>query len=204
MRVARPPESIVPAFAGRLAALFDEAWGRTRRRRRRLAVLIGAVAAVATGVVLTTARHGPPTAGAPGARAPLPLVLPKPPGMGVACPRAPNSIACDRLAIGVFMTTAPRRLVATAGGRSVVLRDQTTTCPAGPSCAQPYRGPHFYTGYPQPAGLIDGALRVTPDAGRYRWYGRHPLTATLRITATYADGTTATTTRRVPLAAGWG
>jgi len=204
MRGARVAASESSLVAERLLALFDEAWRRARRRRRWTAVLVGAVAVVAAGVLLTRGHDRPRIEGAPKAPKPVPLALPEPPGMGVACPGAPNSIACDRVAIGVSMTTTPRRLVATVGGRSVLLRDQTSTCAGDPPCAHPYTGPHFYTGFLQPAGLLNGALRVTPDAGRYRWYGRHPLTARLRITATYANGTTATTSRRVPVAPGWG
>ena len=53
-------------------------------------------------------------------------------------------------------------------------------------------------------GLLDGALKVTPDEGRYRWLGRHPVAGTLTVTATYRDGSRAVATRRVPLAPGWG
>ena len=87
--------------------------------------------------------------------------------MGVACPEA-NSIACDRIGIAVWLDSAPQRLVASVGGRSVALRDAHIRCGADSSC------PRLYQAMLQPAGLLDGALKVTPDEGRYRWLGRHP------------------------------
>jgi hypothetical protein len=62
----------------------------------------------------------------------------------------------------------------------------------------------YYEGFLQPAGLLDGPLRVRPEGGPYRWFGRHPVTAQVRLTAHYADGETARLTMRVPLAAGRG
>jgi hypothetical protein len=189
----------VGSTTGRLLALFDEAWRRARRRRWLLAILI-----VGTAVAFSTSLWRRGGDGSPPGAHVLALRLPKAPGMGVACPAAPNSFACDRIGIAVWMNDAPRRLVATVYGHSVTLHDETTTCLRLQPCAHAYRGPHFWTGYLQPAGLLSGPMKVTPDAGRYRWYGHHPVTGVLRIVATYQDGTTAVATRRVPLAPGWG
>jgi hypothetical protein len=178
----------------RLRALFDEAWRRTRRRRLLVAATL--VAAVAVAVAVAVAQSAGDRS-VPAAAPPATLALPRDPGMGVACPE-PNSIACDRIGIAVWLDSAPRRLVARVGGRSVVLRDAHIRCGADASC------PRLYQAMLQPAGLLDGALKVTPDEGRYRWLGRHPVVGTLTVTATYRDGSRAVATRRVPLARGWG
>ena len=180
----------------RIRGLFAEAWARRRRRR---AALVAAAAAV---VVLFAARDEPRAPVPQPAPAPVPaLTLAQPPGMGVACPAAPNSIACDRIGIAVWLPgrRLPSRLVATVGGRSTILRDRTVGCARGRA-----RCDRFFTGYLQHAGLLDGALRVTPDRGRYHWYGRRPITGTLALRATYPDGRVAATTRRVELSPGWG
>jgi hypothetical protein len=139
----------------RLRALFDEAWRRTRRRRLLVAATL--VAAVAVAVAVAVAQSAGDRS-VPAAAPPATLALPRDPGMGVACPE-PNSIACDRIGIAVWLDSAPRRLVARVGGRSVVLRDAHIRCGADASC------PRLYQAMLQPAGLLDGALKVTPDEG---------------------------------------
>jgi hypothetical protein len=176
----------------RLRALFDEAWRRTRRRRLLVAATLVAAVAVAVAVAQSAGDRSIPVAPAPAA-----LALPRDPGMGVACPE-PNSIACDRIGIAVWLDSEPQRLVARVGGRSVALRDAHIRCGAGASC------PRLYQAMLRPAGLLDGALKVTPDEGRHRWLGRHPVAGTLTIIATYRGGSRAVATRRVPLAPGWG
>ena len=117
--------------------------------------------------------------------------------MGVACPDA-NSIACDRIGIAVWLDSEPQRLVASVGGRSVALRDAHIACGAGRVLPAPV---------PRRAAAGRAARRaveVTPDEGRHRWFGRHPVAGDLTITATYGDGSRAVATRRVPLAPGWG
>jgi hypothetical protein len=190
--LGRTAPSIVSS--DRLRALFDEAWRRTRRRRLLVAATL--VAAVAVAVAVAVAQSAGDRS-VPAAAPPATLALPRDPGMGVACPE-PNSIACDRIGIAVWLDSAPRRLVARVGGRSVVLRDAHIRCGADASC------PRLYQAMLQPAGLLDGARKVTPDEGRYRWLGRHPVVGTLTVTATYRDGSRAVATRRVPLAPGWG
>ena len=149
------------------------------------ALIVAVAVAVAVAVGLSAGDPPAPVAPPPAAA----LALPKDPGMGVACPEA-NSIACDRIGIAVWLDSEPQRLVARVGGRSVVLRDTHIRCGADTSC------PRFYQAMLQPAGLLDGALKVTPDEGRYRWLGRHPVVGTLTITATYRDGSRAVATRR--------
>ena len=194
----RTAPSIIPSptFAHRLRALFEEAWRRARRRRLLVAgALVAAVAVAAALSVALGDRQPAPVA--PAAPAPAALALPKDPGMGVACPE-PNSVACDRVGIAVWLDSEPQRLVASVGGRSVTLRDAHIRCGDDRAC------PRLYQGELQPAGLLDGALKVTPDEGRHRWFGRHPVTGTLTVTATYRDGSRAAATRRVPLSPGWG
>ncbi|MDX6721008.1 MAG: hypothetical protein QOJ63_3262 [Solirubrobacteraceae bacterium] len=178
-----------------LRALFEEAWQRRRSRHRRVGgvLLLGACVAAA----FVAARDGRQGSGQTGRQAALPaLVLSGAPGIGVACPAAPNSIACDRVGIAVSLPTRHARLRATVAGRSVQLHNRATgACP---------RTGCFYSGYLRHAGLVDGALRVQPDQGRYHWYGHHPVTATIRLTATYPDGTRAQTVRHAPLSPGWG
>ena len=163
------------------------------------------VAALVLALALIIASRGnePRDHAKPGVPQPSVLALPKPPGIGVACPMMANSIACDRVGIAVWMSTTPAlpaHLVATIGDRSVELHDQTDAA----YCASKQPCSHFYTGYLHHAGLLNGTLKVRPDQGRYRWYGRHPVTAALRITATTPNGARAVTTRRVELAPGWG
>lgn len=199
---ASAPASPAADPPGRLQALFDEAWQRARRRRLGTLGAVGLLV-VALAAVLASRGTEPRDRARPASPRPSVLALPKPPGIGVACPAAPNSIACDRVGIAVWMSTTPAlpaHLVATIGGRSVELRDLTDAA----YCASRRPCSHFYTGYLHHAGLLDGALKVQPDQGRYRWYGRHPVTATMRITAITANGARAITTRHVELAPGWG
>jgi hypothetical protein len=127
-----------------------------------------------------------------------PLSLRLPPYLGVACP-GPNSIACDRVGLAVWLVKPAARVTASVAGLPVPMR-----VPAG-FRPTPYLGPQggYWEGFLQPAGLRDGALRVRPDAGRLSWYGRHPVNTTVRITAHYLDGS-ATTVVRAQLHPGWG
>jgi hypothetical protein len=187
-----------------LLGLFEEAWDRTRRRRRWFVAAAIVAAAIVAGVVATTQRDsGGRPRRVPATSHPAVLSLPRAPGIGVACPGAPNNIACDRVGIEVWVSTTPAlpaHLVATIGDKSVELHDRTDAA----YCASKRTCSHFYTGYLQHAGLLNGVLKVQPDQGRYRWYGRHPVTGTLRLVATYRDGRTVRTTRRVALGPGWG
>jgi hypothetical protein len=194
------PASPVGEPRGRVRALFDEAWRRARRRRLATLGAVGLLLALA--LIIASRGTEPSERAKPASPQPSVLALPKPPGIGVACHTA-NSIACDRVGIAVWMSTTPAlpaQLVATIGDTSVELHDRTDAayCASKPPCS------HFYTAYLDHAGLLNGALEVRPDEGRYRWYGRHPVTAAMRITAITANGARAVTTRRVELAPGWG
>jgi hypothetical protein len=166
------------AAAPSLDPLIAEAKRRARRRRVGVAAIVAVAGAAGWAVTRGGGERAAPV---------LPqLELRAPPGMGVACPHAPNSIACDQIAIGVQLRRPASEVTATVGGRSVMLHQQG-------------RVP-FYSGYLRPAGLIDGPLKVTPDGGRLHWTGVHPRWATMTIRAKgYAP-----VRRRVPLAPGWG
>jgi hypothetical protein len=128
------------------------------------------------------------------------LTLRLPPYLGVACTGLANSIACDRVGLAVWLDQPASSLAARIAGLPVTMR-----IPAGfrPS---PYLGPRgaYWEGFLQPAGLRAGRLRVRPDSGRFTWYGRHPVHATVRLTAHYRGRSTATASLRVSLHPGWG
>jgi hypothetical protein len=123
------------------------------------------------------------------------LALTRLPHMGVACPK-PNSIACDRVGLAVWLKRPTRHLDATIAGRKISMKT--------PGRFVSGRGTGW-EGYLQPAGLKHGPLEVQPEPGTTdRWIGRKPVSATVRLTATYRDGSSASRTVRVELAAGWG
>jgi hypothetical protein len=119
-------------------------------------------------------------------------LLRRPPDLGVACPRA-NSLRCDRVGLAVWLEHPAARVSATVDGRPLRLTVAHWSTQRPP-----------WLGYLHPAGLLDGALRVTPDSGRYGWQGRHPKRARLVIDVTGRDGSKARTRLSVPLLAGWG
>jgi hypothetical protein len=122
-----------------------------------------------------------------------PQLLSREPGIAVAC-HQPNSIACDRVAIGVWLRRAACGVSASIAGRIVRLH------PGGLGGS----GPLYWEGYLQPAGLLSGPLRVVPDAGRYFWEGSHPKEVTVLITVRRRHSPPATVTQRLTLGAGWG
>jgi hypothetical protein len=126
------------------------------------------------------------------------LSLRLPPYLGVACP-GPNSLACDRVGLAVWLVRPAARVTASVAGLPVHMR-----IPAG-FRPTPYLGPRggYWEGFLQPAGLKAGPLRVQPEGGPLTWYGRPPVETSVRITAHYRDGS-ATTVVRAELHPGWG
>jgi hypothetical protein len=114
----------------------------------------------------------------------------QPPSVGVACPRA-NSIACDRVGVAIWLRRPAVRVTAVVNGLRLRLRAPRTRT-------------GWWEGYLQPAGLLDGALRVTPDRGTRSWQGTHPRSAIVAVTATRRSGATERATTVVALRAGWG
>ena len=122
-----------------------------------------------------------------------PALLARFPELGVACPQ-PNSLACDRIGVGVWLERPAVGVRVAIAGRAVSLH-------AGGFGG---RAPKYWEGYPQPAGLLAGPLKVTPDRGRYFWAGSHAKYARLVITVYRTRQPAVTTTRIVQLGPGWG
>lgn len=120
-------------------------------------------------------------------------VLRRPPYMGVACP-TPNSIACDRIGLAVWLDKPARRVTANIAGRHLRLR-------AGGFGGQ---GPTYWEGYLQPAGLLDGPLKITADRGNDYWIGQHPLHAAVALTIKGQDRSLHHLLLSLSLAPGWG
>jgi hypothetical protein len=116
-------------------------------------------------------------------------LLAGPPYMGVSCP-TPNSVACDRVGLAVWLRHPAKHVSARIDGRPIELDDpewSQTTDPRGP----------LFAGFLQPAGLrdSDGPLGVPGT----HWYGETPRSAWVELRI---DGHT--TGLVVTLHAGWG
>lgn len=152
---------------------------------------------LAVGAALALASAAPQGAAAGGRS----LRLAQQPYAGVRCPEA-NSIACDRIGLAVWLVRPAAGLTATVAGKPIRL--------AVPSISRTGQGFYcarrcYYEGALHPAGLLrPGPLQIRPDAGRYYWAGRHPRSLVVRLVAHYRDGSSAATTVRIWLHAGWG
>lgn len=124
----------------------------------------------------------------------LTVPLARAPYLGVSCDGRPNWIGCDRVGLFVWLNRDVAQLTASIDGREVPMR----------RVRRGERSEQSWEGFLRPAGLIDGPLRVRPDRGRYYWYGRKPVSGRIRVTVVGGDGKSATSTLRVPLAAGYG
>lgn len=113
----------------------------------------------------------------------------EPPYMGVSCPE-PNSIACDRVGLAIWLREPAEAVTAEIEGRPLSLAE------AGAG------GPTHFQGFLQPAGLRDGPLRVRTEGGA-RYTGRTPVEARVRVRVQRADRTESTELK-VRLSAGWG
>lgn len=117
----------------------------------------------------------------------------RPPYMGVTC-RRPNSVRCDEIGLAVWLEKPAERLSARIAGAPLELRSP------GEFVLGKGTG---WEGYLHPAGLDDGPLRVSATSGGH-WEGDPPVSAIVRLTAEYADGTSAERTLRIQLSPGWG
>jgi hypothetical protein len=124
-------------------------------------------------------------------------VLSRDPYMGVSCP-TPNSFACDRVGLAVWLREPALRVDAAIAGRELALDDPEWSEPAEDGARR------MFAGFLQPAGLIDGPLEVTADAGSDRWIGRDPMFASVDLRIERTDCTTIVTTLDVGLSPGWG
>jgi hypothetical protein len=151
------------------------------------------VAAAAAGIAA-------PPAAAPATPAPtVPprTLLARAPSLGVSCGE-PNSIACDRVGVAVWLRRPARAVTATVGGRRVALDDRAWSGPARHGLRR------MFVGFLHPAGLRDGPLAVVADGGRDRWTGRHSVRATVVLWVRDARGRIARTRVCVDLRPGWG
>ena len=124
-------------------------------------------------------------------------VLSREPYMGVSCP-IPNSFACDRVGLAVWLREPAVRVHAAIAGMGFELDDPEWS---GPSERGERR---MFAGFLQPAGLIDGPLEVTPDAGPDRWIGRSAVSAPVDLQIVREDGAADATSVDVRLSPGWG
>ena len=117
--------------------------------------------------------------------------------MGVSCPVA-NSFDCDRVGLAVWLREPAVRVDAAIAGADLELDDPDWSGPVADGERR------MFAGFLQPAGLIDGPLKVTPEGGPGRWFGRDPVTATVELWINRDDGATDTTSVEVALSPGWG
>jgi hypothetical protein len=193
-----------PARGGPELGVIEEARARQRRRRSRAAALvtIGALGA-ATVLLVRGGAHRPP---APRSSAHQPqqiaavapsVLLAEEPYMGVSC-RIPNSIACDRVGLAVRLRRPAISVSATIAGSALSLND--------PAWSGPSRNARRsdFSGFLQPAGMLNGPLKLRPDRGRYYWIGSHPRSARVQIVVNFGSRRMVQTTATVELHAGWG
>jgi hypothetical protein len=161
-----------------------------------LAIVLTAAFAAGCGGDEGEQGAGDPGANQP-ARAPAEDLLRRDPYMGMSC-RTPNSFACDRVGLAVWLREPAARVDAAIAGRELELDDPEWSGTAEDGERR------MFAGFLQPAGLIDGPLRVTADAGPDRWIGREPVSTIVDLWIVRNDGATTTTTLEVGLSPGWG
>lgn len=186
---------------------------RRRQRRRRLAIALALLAALLTSTIVFGAGGSVnPTGPLPHSRAGPragPFTSPakvftQDPYMGVAC-HIPNSIACDRVGLAVWLRR-PAIVTATIAGARLKLNDQTWSY-----VAHDRRGAlYVYAGFLQPAGITT-RLHVKPDPGSPSTWGANsrvpaalPPSPTVRFWIDYGHGDVVFTQKRVWLSMGWG
>jgi hypothetical protein len=170
---------------------------RTRSVKVRCILAPALIAALAVGCGGEKVQEDGGNAQAGPPRVPAKDVLSRDPYMGVSC-RTPNSFACDRVGLAVWLRTPAARVDAAIGGRRLQLDDPEWS---GRSRDGQRR---TFAGFLQPAGLIDGPLHVTADDGPGRWIGRQPVSATVDLRIVRANGARSTTAVKVGLSPGWG
>jgi len=118
--------------------------------------------------------------------------------MGVACP-VPNSIACDRVGLAVWLRRPAVAVTATIAGMTIHLH----TGPGNPAYRtnRPVRA--GFGGYLHPAGLAS-KFHLTTTPGEPLWFGERAPTPLVRFRIDYGDGDVVSTRKRVMIMAGWG
>jgi hypothetical protein len=135
-------------------------------------------------------------------------VFAKDPYLGVSC-QLPNSIACDRVGLSVWLRRPAYAVSAAIAGAPLELND-----PQWSGTERPGRRTVF-AGFLQPAGITT-RLHVIPDPGAKTWMA-HPGSTTssmsgaapiptpkVRVRIDYGHGRIVFTELNVLLSAGWG
>jgi hypothetical protein len=130
-------------------------------------------------------------------------VLARDPYMGISC-GIPNSIACDRVGLSVWLRQPAVAVTATIAGAPVRLDDRQWSGPRRNGQRT------LFSGFLQPAGIIS-RLHVKPDPGSpTTWEANRavpavlPPPANVRLRIDYGHGRVVVTQTRVELHAGWG
>jgi hypothetical protein len=167
---------------------------------------MGGFTVYGTGCVrlLVTPAGGPPSTmlipvgdtlrGCPTRRSPEALPAGAMPYLGVSCPVG-NSIACDRVGIGVTLTRPATLITVQLAGRTVALSPPAAD---SPRC-------NCWLGYLSRAGLRRrGPLHVPIRAGQTTWAGEPVVEPFVHLIVYLPDGTVATLSGRDYLHAGFG
>ena len=186
-----------------VAPLFGEARERQRRRRRAVALAGLAAAAVAAFAiyasdVLRSAPRSAPGLHEPSGTvaAPASTVFSQAPYMGVRC-SVPNSIACDRVGLAIWLKRPAYSATATIDGRPLAMNR------FGDRLIDSRTRRTEFDGYLQPAGIVS-SMHVRPTAGSNIWSGDPTPFVMVRLLIDYGGGRYVVTHLRVGLSAGWG
>lgn len=155
-------------------------------------LLLSLAAVAATLIALKMGSHSPP----PRATASPAEVFVQDPYMGVSC-STPNSIACDRLGLAVWLDR-PAEVTANVAGATLKLDDPRWSY----ITRQGGKPLYVYAGFLQPAGLTT-RLHVVPVHGSI-WLGDNAPTPRVRFRIAYRNSRIITTQERLWLHAGWG
>jgi hypothetical protein len=174
-----------------------------RRQRRRRATVAFVIVLAALGVVVAFGRSGRPLrASGPGTGRPGPVLaldndalFSQPPYMGVSC-GVPNSIACDRIGLTVWLRSPARAVAATIAGRTFRLDNPTW------SGALHHGLRTAFAGFVQPAGITT-RLGVTTEQGTH-WDGSDGPDPLVVLTIARPGQPATQAWVAVHLTAGWG
>lgn len=169
------------------------------RRTRVHALAVAAVVAVTAWASACGEESAGESSSAAGESAAEPAPFSQRPYMGVSCPE-PNSIACDRVGLSVWLREPAMRVEASIDGRQFALDDDDWS--EAPDTQGRRR---VFAGFLQPAGLTEpgSVLHVEPEAGDH-WIGQKPVSATVELDITYSEDEHVGEEVTVPLLAGWG
>lgn len=180
---------------------------RKRQRRRRAAITAPLLAGCGLAIAIILGAGGaakPPHAQARSQPSPVlgrianpSAVFVRDPYLGVAC-HIPNSIACDRVGLSVWLRRSAV-VTATIAGASLTLDNPHWSYVAGHG----RRAVYVYAGFLQPAGLTT-RLSVLPSPGTSSWDGGYAPSPLVRFRIEYGAGKVLFTQEHVFLSAGWG